>query len=55
MIQPSEAKLWEQVQVEFMTEESDDPEAPTVLVEHSISWRSKRKDPNCFRDRCTYN
>ena len=46
VIQPSEAKFWEQVKVEFMTEESDDPEAPTVLLEHRISWRSKRKYPS---------
>ena len=43
VIQPSEAKFWEQVKVEFVTEESDKPEAPTVLLEHRISWRSKRK------------
>ena len=46
VIQSSEAKFWEQVKVEFMTAELDDPEAPTVLLEHRISWRSKRKYPS---------
>lgn len=49
VVQPSEAKFWEQVKVEFMTEESDDPDDPTVIIEHRISWCSKRKDPLIYR------
>ena len=44
MVQPSETKFWDQVKVEFMTEESDDPDDPTAIVEHQISWHSKRTD-----------
>lgn len=50
MVQASETKFWEQVEVEFMTEESDDPDDPTVIIEHWISWRSKRKDPVIYTD-----
>lgn len=52
MVQPSETKFWDQVKVEFMNEESDDPEDPTAIVEQQISWHFIRTDLTHCHCRC---
>ena len=42
MVQSSENKYWEQLTLEYMTEESDDSDDPAVIVEHQFPWRSQR-------------
>ena len=34
-------KHWKDVSLEFMSEESDDPDNPNVLIIHKLPWRSK--------------
>ena len=34
-------KYWKDVSLEFMSEESDDPDNPNVLIIHKLLWRSK--------------
>ena len=34
-------KYWKDVSLEFMSEESDDPDNPNVLIIHKLPWRSK--------------
>ena len=43
VIHQSEVKMWDQITLDIMTEESDDPDDPSVIVEHKATWRSKRK------------
>ena len=40
MVQEEEMKYWKQLSVEFMSEESDDPDDPSVIVIHPLCWRS---------------
>ena len=34
-------KYWKDVSLEFMSEESDDPDNPNVLIIHKLPWRSR--------------
>ena len=43
VVRPAEMKYWEQLRLEYMTEESDDSSDPTVIIEHRSKWRSPRK------------
>ena len=38
-------KEWEHLDQRYMTEESDGDDG--VIVEHTLKWRSKRKEANC--------
>ena len=43
MVKPNELKHWNQLTLDYMTEESDDPEDDSVIVEHRLQWRSESK------------
>ena len=43
VVKPSEMKHWNQLTLEYMTEESDDPEDESVIIEHRLQWRSESK------------
>ena len=34
-------KYWKHLNLNYMTEESDDPENPNGIVEHRLTWRSQ--------------
>ena len=40
MVKPSEMVHWKQLTLEFMTEESDNPD-DSLIVEHKLQWRSE--------------
>ena len=46
MVKPSEMVYWKQLTLEYMTEESDDPDDSSLIVEHKLQWRSQSK--YCF-------
>lgn len=35
-----EEKYWNDLSLEFMTEESDDEDDPNSIIEHKLPWRS---------------
>lgn len=37
-------KYWKHLNVYYMTEESDDPSNPNIIIEHKLAWRSKKLD-----------
>lgn len=41
VVQEAEAKHWKQLGIEYMTEESDDPNDANSIVIHSLPWRSE--------------
>ena len=41
MVKPSEMVHWKQLTLEYMTEESDDPDDSSLIVEHKLQWRSQ--------------
>ena len=43
MVKPAEMVHWKQLSLEYMTEESDDPEDDNVIIEHRLQWRSESK------------
>ena len=40
VIRDEELKYWEQLSLDYMTEESDDASDPNCIVEHKLPWRS---------------
>ena len=40
MVRESELQYWNDVSVDFMTDESDDEEDANCIVEHKHTWRS---------------
>ena len=36
-------KYWQFLNVNYMTEESDDPSNPNGIIEHRLPWRSESK------------
>ena len=40
VVRENERQYWEPLSLDFMTEESDDDNDPTVIVEHKLPWRS---------------
>ena len=34
-------KYWKDVTIDFMSEESDDPTNPEVIIVHKLPWRSE--------------
>ena len=43
VVKPAEMIHWKQLTLEYMTEESDDPEDDNVIIEHKLQWRSESK------------
>lgn len=43
VVKPSEMVHWKQLALEYMTEESDDPDDGSAIVEHKLQWRSQSK------------
>ena len=44
LLQPTERKkYWEHLSYLYMTEESDDPDDSTGIIEHKLTWRSDSK------------
>ena len=43
MVKPSEMVHWKQLTLEFMTEESDDPDDSSLIIEDKLQWRSQSK------------
>ena len=41
MVKETEMKYWNELTVEFITEESDDDANTNTLVVHQLLWRSK--------------
>ena len=41
VVQEGELKHWKQLGINYMTEESDDPSDPNVIVIHPLPWRSE--------------
>ena len=41
-------KYWKHLNVNYMTEESDDDNNPNVIIEHKLSWRSESKPASFF-------
>ena len=41
VVRQNEKKFWDSLTPAFVTEESDDSEDPSVIVEHKLSWRSQ--------------
>ena len=35
-----EVKYWDDLSLEFVTEESDDEDDPNCIIEHKLPWRS---------------
>ena len=40
VILDEELKYWEQLSLDYMTEESDDARDPNCIIEHKLPWRS---------------
>ena len=40
MILNEEVKYWNDLSLEFMTEESDNEDDPNCIIEHKLPWRS---------------
>ena len=43
VVKPSEMIHWKLLTLEYMTEESDDPDDDNVIIEHKLQWRSDSK------------
>ena len=41
MVRPGEMKYWEDITIDEMSEESDDPEDPNTLIVHKLQWCSQ--------------
>lgn len=41
MVSRSEKKYWEDLSIDYMSEESDSPDCANTLVIHKLPWRSE--------------
>ena len=43
VVKHAEMIHWKQLTLEYLTEESDDPEDDNVIIEHKLQWRSESR------------